>query len=81
MFTRTERGSVMLYNVTFTQYWEYEVEAKTTEEAQDLAYEMFKRDMYYPVAHTSYDEVEVSPDVDEEDAEDYSEEEDYWKDS
>ena len=66
----------MTYTVTFTQYWQYEVEAKTTEEAQDLAYEHFKRDMYRPIAITTYDEVEVDPDWDEEDAEDYIEEND-----
>lgn len=56
----------MKYTVTFTQYWCYDVEAKTTEEAQDLAREHFLRDMYRPIAITSYDEVEVDPDYDEE---------------
>jgi hypothetical protein len=71
----------MKYTVTFTQYWTYDVEAKTTQEAESLAHEIFLRDMYRPVAITSYDEVEVDPDVDEEDADGYEEEKDYWKDS
>ena len=60
----------MNYTVTFCQYWNYDVEAKTTQEAESLAHEMFLRDMYRPIAHTFYDEVEVDPDYDEEDVED-----------
>lgn len=65
----------MKYTVTFTQYWSYDVEAKTTEEAEGLAYDKFKADMYRPIAHTDYDEVEVDPDYDEEDEEDDEEDE------
>ena len=57
----------MEYSVTFTQYWDYVVEAKTTEEAIDKAHEHFLADMRRPVAITSYDDVEVDPDWDEED--------------
>ena len=60
----------MKYTVTFTQYWSYDVDAKTAKEAEDLAYEKFKADMSYPVANTVYDDVEVDPDCDEEDSED-----------
>lgn len=38
----------MKYTVTFTQHWSYEVEAKTTEEAENIAYEKFSADMHYP---------------------------------
>jgi hypothetical protein len=57
----------MTYTVTFTQYWTYDVEARTTEEAEEKAYEHFLRDMYRPIAITTYDDVEVDPDYDEED--------------
>ncbi len=59
----------MRYTVTFTQYWTYDVEAKTTEEAEDLARERFEAAMRRPIAHTSYDEVDVDPDYDEEEDE------------
>lgn len=55
----------MKYTVTFIQHWSYEVEAKTTEEAETVAYEKFSADMHYPVAYTCYDEVEFDPDMDE----------------
>lgn len=55
----------MKYTVTFTQHWSYEVEAKTTEEAENIAYEKFSADMHYPCAYTFYDEVEFDPDMDE----------------
>ena len=49
----------MQYVVTFTQYSNYDVEAKTESEAIDEAYKLFNREAYYPVAHTHYDEVDV----------------------
>lgn len=57
----------MTYTVTFTQYRTYDVEACTTEEAEEKAYEHFLRDMCRPIAITTYDDVEVDPDYDEED--------------
>ena len=47
------------YNVTYTQYYAYTVEAEDEDEAESLAYDMFKADMRYPVANTFYDEVEI----------------------
>lgn len=57
------------YKVIFTQYYEYEVEAKNDNEAHDKAYEEFVSDMRYPVAHTIYDEVEVTCEDDNDDEE------------
>ena len=47
------------YSVTFTQSYIYEVEAENEGEAEDLAYTIFKSDMYYPVARTWYDDCEI----------------------
>lgn len=58
----------MVYNVTFTKYYEYEVEAETEREAEDEARRQFVSDMMHPVADTSYDEVEVES---EDDGDDY----------
>ena len=55
----------MRFVVTFTQYSDYTVEAKTESEAIDEAYKLFKRDAYYPAARTFYDEVDVE-EIDEE---------------
>lgn len=56
-------------HVTFTQYYEYEVEVSdelydddieaAEEEAIDYAREVFEREMLRPIARTSYDEVEI----------------------
>lgn len=48
------------YEVTFTQYSSYEVEAETEDEAIDIAYYEFEADMRYPVANTFYDEVSAA---------------------
>ena len=48
-----------LYNVTYTQYYSYTVEADSEDEAESLAYDMFETDMRCPVANTFYDEVEI----------------------
>lgn len=56
----------MIYTVTFTQHWSYEIESKTRDEAEELAYKNFLKDMSYPVAYTMYDEMEINPDYDEE---------------
>lgn len=59
------------YRVIFTQYYEYEVEAKNDDEAHDKAYKEFAAEMRYPVANTIYDEVEVEClDEDEEEYDD-----------
>ena len=47
------------YNVTFTQYHNYVVEAEDENEAENLAYKEFLSDMCSSIANTSYDEVEV----------------------
>lgn len=47
------------YNVVYTQYYSYTVEADNEDEAEDLAHDMFKSDMRYPVANTFYDDVEI----------------------
>lgn len=47
------------FNVTFTQYYSYEVEADDEYEAENEAYKEFKADMCSPIANTHYDECEV----------------------
>ena len=47
------------YNVVYTQYYAYTVEADSEDEAESLAYDMFESDMRYPVANTFYDELEI----------------------
>lgn len=47
------------YNVIFTQYHVYNVEADNEDDAENIAYEIFRSDMRYPAAMTFYDEVEV----------------------
>lgn len=47
------------YNVTYTQYYSYTVEADSEDEAESLAYDMFESDMRYPIANTFYDDVEI----------------------
>lgn len=49
----------MKYNVCFTQYWDYVVEAENEDEAFDLAHEEFRADMCSPIASTYYDDVEI----------------------
>lgn len=48
------------YTVIFTKYYTYCVEADNPDEACDLAYEEFRSEMRYPIADTTYDEVEVA---------------------
>lgn len=47
------------YNVTFTQYFSYEVEADNEDDAVAVAEDLFDGEMRSPVANTLYDEVEV----------------------
>jgi len=56
----------MQYLVTFTQHYEYLVDAEDEQEAEKKAYEQFNSDMHYPVARTSYDECEIECSEDEE---------------
>ena len=49
----------MLYEVTFSKYYTYSVEAESEDEAEAAAYDQFESEMRYPVADTSSDEVEV----------------------
>lgn len=57
----------MRYRVTFTQYFNYEVEAETEDEAEEIAFEDFEVDMRSPIARLYYDEVDIDPlDNDEE---------------
>ncbi|MBQ2175325.1 MAG: hypothetical protein II453_09760 [Alphaproteobacteria bacterium] len=49
----------MKFEVTFTQYYTYEVEAESEDEAVDIAHMEFVSDMRSPVANTAYDDVEV----------------------
>ena len=55
------------FRVYVTQYHSYEVEADDENEAERLGLEEFYADMRYPIANTSYDEVDV--DVEELDEE------------
>lgn len=64
------------YTVTFSQYSVYNVEASDEDEAEDIAYEMFKADMRVPIARTYYDEVEIECDEEEEDDEEFYDDED-----
>lgn len=50
-----------LYDVRFIQFWEYiEIEAEDEHEAVEIAEKEFKADMYRPIAHPNYDEVEIA---------------------
>lgn len=47
------------FEIIFTQYYSYDIEAETEDEAVDEAEEMFDAEMRYPVARTHYDDIEV----------------------
>lgn len=47
------------YNVTFTTYEEYEVEAENETEALRIAEDELRSDRYRPIADTHYDESDV----------------------
>lgn len=50
-----------LYNVRFTQFYEYlKIEAEDEDEAIEIAEKEFKADMYRPIARPDYDEVEIA---------------------
>lgn len=44
--------------ITFIQTYTYEVEGETENDCFDEAYQLFKNDMYRPIARTGYDDVE-----------------------
>lgn len=46
------------YQVCFTKYYIYEVEADNDDEAIDIAEEAFRANMRSPIADCTYDEVE-----------------------
>lgn len=45
--------------VTFTQFHEYEIEAKNENEALEKAKSEFYNDMCRPIADTHYDDIEI----------------------
>jgi len=47
------------WNVTFTQYYTYNVDAETEDEAFAKAEKLFDKEVHYPVANTLYDEYDV----------------------
>lgn len=47
------------FEVVFTKYFSYYVEAEDYDEAIDVAEEVFKADMRSPIADTTYDEVDT----------------------
>lgn len=65
------------YWVTFTQNYEYKVEADSESEAEEKAYELFESEMRYPVANIDYDEIEIRENEDEEGEENATGEEIY----
>ena len=67
MNTLKKGRKFMKAKITFIQYYEYETEGKTEEECFEEAYQLFKSDMYSPIAITSYDEVEEEYIEDDED--------------
>ena len=58
MTTINERFNIMKYEVTFTRYHSYDIEADNEDEAIELAEEEFESDMRSPIADCYYDEVD-----------------------
>lgn len=58
--------------VTFTQWYDYTVEAVDPDEAFDKAHELFENDMRRPIARTYYDdyEIEILEESDDEESDD-----------
>ncbi len=48
------------WEITFTQYYTYSVEAETEDDAFKLAEKEFDGEMHYPVARTHYDDCEIN---------------------
>lgn len=59
----------MLYRVTFSKHYVYEVDAESESDAESNAYKSFKSEVSHPVADTHYDEVEFEA-LDDEKSED-----------
>ncbi len=57
----------MKYRVTFTQCYDYDIEAEDEDEAVSTAEREFRTDMLMPVARTVYDYVDVEEQEDSED--------------
>ena len=56
------------YNVTFTRYYDYTVEAENEDEARSKAEKQFDRDQSYPVCVKGYDDCDIEC-LDDEDEE------------
>lgn len=52
-------GETQTFTVRFAQWYEYEVEAASPDEAVNQAYKEFDRDVRTPIANTIIDETEV----------------------
>ena len=59
------------YHVTFSKYYDYDVEAYNEDDAHDKAYEMYASEMRSPIADTTYDEMDIECEDIEEDEEEY----------
>ena len=60
------------YNVTFTQFWVYTVEAEDEDSAEELAFKEFQSEMRRSAGSTCYDYIEtqcLDPDDDEDEEE------------
>lgn len=57
----------MDYTVTFVKYYTYKVCADDEDEAFNRAHDEFLSDMYYPMADTWYDDVDIECDEEDED--------------
>lgn len=58
------------YNVCFTKYWIYTVEADSEDEAYDLAYEKFDCDMHSSISTCCYDYCDIECIDEDEDGDD-----------
>lgn len=61
------------YNVTFTQFWAYTVEAEDEDSAEELAFKEFQSEMRRSAGSTCYDHIEtqcLDPEDDEDEEED-----------
>lgn len=67
--TMANRGARMKrYNVIFTQYWAYTVEAESEDEAETLAFKEFQSEIRRSAGSTCYDYLEtqcLDPDEDD----------------
>lgn len=47
------------YEITFTRYYTYSVEAENEDEAYKKAHEEFYAEVIYPIVNTIYDDCEI----------------------